>query len=885
MSMWSRVLNAFRPDRVNREIDEELAAHLDDAEAAGRDSAEARRALGSPLKHRDNAHDARVVVWLDSLRADAVYGWRRLARSKVTTAAAVISLGLAIGACTAAFRLTDALLWRPLPIAEPHEIYEVETVGVGFDGKPETGNHWSYSEFVTMRDAVKADAELIANSAVDSQDVQVPGSSSTEKAYVEYVSGSMLATFGLRLAEGRPLNFSDSATADGQAYALLSDQYWKRRFERDPHVVGSTLEFGDHAYEVVGVIAPPFTGTAPGRMTDIFLPATMNPYAKVPSVSAFHIFARVPAGTAMAPLREHLQSVMHVLFVEQIGRMPGIQEQMKEMFLNRNIALEPAPSGSSSLQTSNRRPLAALFVLSLLVLLIACTNVANLVTAQTAARERELALRVSIGGGRRRLMQLVLAESVWIGLAAAALGAAFAWWAAPRVLAMINPPGDPARLALPADWRVLGFLAAATFLMTLMFGLAPALRASKIDPASALKGGEDPHARRRTLHALIALQVGFCVFVVFTSGLFVMTFERLAHKATGFSSDRVLTIMATANQAQPLRVWTDAMQTISQQPGVASAALAGWPLLDGTNLVNVVALPGLPASPVLTHKLKITPGWAETMRVPILEGRDLNWNDTDPNAALVNETFAKTYFGETDPVGRKFTTPLPSGDPPSTTVVGLVKDACYSDLRQCAVPTAYYPFASADTPGGSAYRPKFATFIVNSESENPLTVAQSLRIALARVAPELHVLRIRTQREVNDAQTIHERVLSALATFFAAVAILLGGVGLYGVLNYSVVRRRREIGIRIAVGAQPVNIARAVIANAFVMVLLGVVAGVAVGIVSVRPLESLFYEVKPTDASALAAPAIAIFAAAIVAAVPAVIRAVRIDPVILLRAE
>lgn len=387
------------------------------------------------------------------------------------------------------------------------------------------------------------------------------------------------------------------------------------------------------------------------------------------------------------------------------------------------------------------------------------------------------------------------------------------------------------------------------------------------------------------MHGLIALQVGFCVFVVFAAGLFVMTFERLVHEPTGFSSDRILTISATSNQPLPARVWEDAVQDVARQPDVASAALAGWPLLDGTNWVETVALPGGPASQVFAHALKISPGWAATMRVAILEGRDLNWNDLNPGAALVNEAFGRAFFGGADPVGKTFVQPNPRRTPPPIVVVGLVKDACYAQLRQCVVPTMYFPFADEETPDDSPKGTKLATFLVKTEGKNPLAVAQALRLELARVAPQLHVMRIRTQGEINDSQTIHERLLSALATFFAAVAVLLSGVGFYGVLNYSVVRRRREIGIRIAVGAQPGTIARTVIGRAFVMVLCGAVAGVAVGVVSVRSFQSLFFEVKATDAAALAAPAITIFAAAVLAALPVVVRAVRIDPVILLRAE
>ena len=885
--MLQKIVNAFRPARVNREIDEELRAHLDEAHEAGRDETEARRALGSPLKLRDEMHDARVLTWLDSLRADAVYGWRRLARSKITTAAAILSLGLAIGACTAAFRLADALLWRPLPVAAPHEIYELDTVGVDLSGKPEIGNHWSYPLFTALRAAAKEDVDLVANSSTTPSDVKYGSNADPERAYVQYVSGAMFSSFGLRPAAGRLIMPSDDDVAGAHAYAVLSYQYWRRRFAHDPRVVGASFQFGGQSYEIIGVVAPPYTGTEPGTMTDIFLPATMSPYANATRILSFlHIFARIPARTAIEPTRDKLQSVAHAAFVEQLRQMPGLPGRTKEAFLNRNLVFADSPTGSSTFQEGNRRTLVALFILSLVVLLIACTNVANLATAQTAARRGELALRVSIGGGRRRLVQLVLVESAMIGIAAALFGSAFSWWAAPRVVSMINPPDNPVRLALPADWRVLGFLVAATSLVTMLFGLAPALRAAGVDPASALRGGEDRHTRRGTLHGLIAVQVGFSVFVVFTAGLFVMTFERLTHKPTGFAADRVLAISASSAQSVHTSAWENALKDLERQPGVAAAAYAGWPLLEGTNAAIGVGLPGAPKSDSFTRILRVSPGWAATMRVPILSGRDFSWTDSNPGAALVSQSFAKTFFGDADPVGKTFVFLDTDVNPPPIQIVGVLKDVCHTDLRECGVPTAYIPLHEAESANASgAGGTWFGAFIVRTESENPLALAQALRRELARVAPELHVTRIRTQREIDDAQTIHERLLSTLATFFAVVALLLAGIGLYGVLNYSVVRRQREIGIRIAVGAQPANIARTVIATAFAMVIGGVAAGLVAGAFAVRPLQALFYEVKPTDASALALPAALILAAAALAAIPAVIRAVRIDPVILLRSE
>ncbi len=487
MSIWTRVANVFRTSEVNREIDEELQAHLDAALEDGRDPVEARKALGSRLKHRDRAHDARVVVWLDSLRADAVYGWRRLMHSKVTTAAAVVSLGLAIGACAAAFRLTDALLWRPIPVKAPHEIYTLGVAGTDLDGKPNVSESASYPMYTVLRDAANGDVDLFAIAISRHEDLSYAGGE-PERTQLQYVSGSMFDSFGLKPRLGRLLSANDDEYPGASPYAVISADYWQRRFAKDPGIVGRTFKFGSRVYEIVGVVAPPFTGTEPGKIVDVFVPITMHPYINMPLVQYMTIFARVPGGESTQRLAARLQPIFHSFLDAQLKGRRGIPDSIRERILAETVVFEPAASGFSALQKINQRPMIVLCVLSLLVLLVACANVANLTTAQTAARERELALRVSIGGGRRRLVQLVMMEGAWIGALAAVLGAAFAWRAAPLVARMINPPDDPVRLAMPADGRVFGFLVAATFLVTLLFGLAPALRASKVDPSSALKG-------------------------------------------------------------------------------------------------------------------------------------------------------------------------------------------------------------------------------------------------------------------------------------------------------------------------------------------------------------------------------------------------------------
>ncbi|MGA7411573.1 MAG: FtsX-like permease family protein, partial [Bryobacteraceae bacterium] len=527
-----------------------------------------------------------------------------------------------------------------------------------------------------------------------------------------------------------------------------------------------------------------------------------------------------------------------------------------------------------------------------LVLLIACANVANLMTAQSAARTREMALRVSIGAGRRRLVQMVLVESALIAFLAAAAGASFAWWAAPFVVGMINPPDNPARLILPADWRVLGFGLALTIGVALLFGLMPALRASSVRPATALKGGEDPHSRRRLMNTLTGVQAAFCFLVLFVAGLFVATFQRLSNEPTGFSSERLLTLDTMTQNPQPAAAWDQVAEHLRNVPGVERVAIAGWPLLSGTGWNDAVSFNGGNPSEDLTYFLSVSPGWAAVMKIPFIQGRDFRPNDIYPGAAIVNETFIKRYFNGENAVGRSFEQAEDEGGRIPFQIVGVVRDARYRGLREPVPPVAYVPFHAVDSKdAGKAAEVlqlaaiKRATFIVRTASSNPLALAPVLRREVAQAQPGFRVSNIRTQQEINDALTIREHLLAMLAFFFGAVALLLAGVGLYGVLDYSVLRRRREIGIRMAIGARAGGIIRLVAMDAFSMVLVGAFAGLALGMVSVRYIGALLYQVKAGDPGMLAFPSLIIILAALLSALPAAIRAVRIDPVTTLRSD
>jgi predicted permease len=889
MSLWSRILNAVHGERLNREIDEELQLHIDEAIAAGRDPDEARRTFGSILRQREASHSIRVAGWLESVLADVSFGWRQLCRNKLTSGAAVLSLALGIGSCVAAFRLIDALLWRPLPIAGASNLYVVSRKMTGLYGRPVEDGHWATPEFKLMRDAVKDQADLIAISDADRTDITWATNGFTdddmEKAHVAYVSGDMFPLFGLEPALGRLLIPADDRGAGLNPYAVLSWDYWNHRFGRDPHVLGSSLHIGDQTFEIIGVGPRDFTGTENGTVTDIFLPLSMNGLATEDRADWHRIFLMLRPGvnpaTALEPIRQQLSAVNHAFGSGCSTCYRGETKASIERYLNQTLVFNPAGAGISDLQKDYRRFLGVLGLLVALVLLIACVNVANMMTAQAASRAQEMALRISIGAGRRRLVQLILCQSALLALLASVLGALFAAWSAPFVLSLVNPPDNPARLALPADWRVLLFGFGLLILVVLLLGLLPALRASAVRPVAALKGGEDPHSPRRLMRGAIALQVAFCCLVLFLSSLFVTSFTRLQNRPLGFSTDRLLLIETVAGKGQLPVVWNQTAEALRAGPGVDSVAISGWPLLGRIKINSDISINGAPPGPTPAFFLNVSPGWLSTMKIPLVSGRDFRPEDTSPGDAIVNETFVKTFFPGQDPIGRTFSR---GANQPLNKIVGVTPDIPDHDLREPNRAVFYVPFNAIDdksTPGAV----NFATFVVHSDAKNPLALANSLRQLIAQRHNGLRVSNITTELDLVRDQTIRERLIAMLAAFFAAVALLLAGIGLYAVLNYSVLQRRREIGIRMAIGSTRAGIVRIVTFDVFVMIALGACAGVVLGFGAARSVESLFYQVKATDADMITLPACAILLTALVATLPAVLRALRTDPTEILRAE
>lgn len=889
MSAWSRIANVFRSGRVNRDIDEELQSHIDEALAAGRDPNELSKAFGSRLRAREAARDAVIATWLESLIADAIFGCRQILKHKTASAAAVLSLALGIGSCMAAFQLIDALFLRPLPVAHPEQLYELTYPNL-FEGKIETLDRFNYPAFRLLRASVKDQADLIAISVPLRIDVTFGPDQDIERVWRQYVSGSMFEEFGLKPALGRLFTARDDATAGADPYAVISYDYWARRFGKDPAVIGRRFRNADKLLEVIGVAPKGFTGTDPGTFTDIFVPNSMNDLAIYRTWGAYRTWLRLKPGANRTEIQGRFTAAVHVDREEDVKTWSPVRsEQDRDFYLEAPVSLEPVAAGKSNEQHGYQRPLTIFSVLVGLVLLIACINVANLMTAQAAARAREMAMRVSIGAGRARLVQLVLIESALIAFGASVLGLTFSWWAPPILVTKLNPPDQPMRLAFDAHWQVTFFAVVLTFAVTLLFGLAPALRASSVKPGLTSKGGDDPHRSHRYMTISIGAQVAFCSFVLFIAGLFISTFDRMANQPTGFTAARVLTVESATKTNLPAESWYQVTEQLSPLPGVQSAALAEYALMSFNAQTRFIWADGHVPDGTWSHStwfLGVSPGWFKTMQLRILAGRDFRWDDGYPKVAIVNEKFAQRYFGVENPVGRSFETEFSMTQPnPRLTmqVIGVVSNARYEDMRLPIPATAYVPFRGV-TALVERNRNR-ATFLIRTESSDPLALAPTVRRAIRAIQPEIRVANVVTQSDLVQSQMVRERLLAMLSLFFAALALILAAVGVYGVLNYAVVERNREIGIRIALGATSINITQHVTTGAVATIAIGSIVGVGLGLVSEPYIAALLYHVKANDPVMLASPLITLLCAAVLAAVPPVIRAVRIDPAVLLRSE
>lgn len=886
MSLLVKLKNLFRKQKLQTELDEEFQSHLDEAVSQGRDATEARRSFGNFTLTREESQDLKLTLWLDNLKNDFTFALRQLSKNRVATVAATLSLALAIGACTASFRLIDALLFRPLPVSNAERLYYITHAFKRDDGKVDYSASFNYPLYREIKAGAGSRAQVLAISYSSRTDLTFGSDAEMEKAYRQYFSGNVFSAFGLQPALGRLLSPQEEVTPGGHPVAVISYDYWQRRFGGDRGVLGKTFRMDKYLYQIIGVGPKGFSGTETGSPADVFTPTLMNAEA-IPEKGWQWFRAWVSLGSDLSPeaMQAKVKAIVLAHRQENVKTFPphATKERINE-YLDVRIALESASAGVSGAQKQYRESLGILAVLVALVLLIACANVANLMTAQAASRAREMALRVSIGAGRFRLIQLVMVESAIVALASSALGFGFALWAAPEVMSRINPPDNPMRLELSHDYRVFAFLVLLALGVTILFGLVPALRASSVRPVAALKGGEDPHSKRRLMHALVAAQIAFCFLVHFAAGLFFATFDRITNQSLGLDPNRVLTLQTTSRSDQAIEQWDQLAAHLRSLPGIESVGFSNWALLSGAGWNSSIWLKGNIPETITPNFLAVSPQFLATMKIAMAQGRDFRNEDLHPRVAIVNRKFANQFFPNENVVGKYFEVNGPK-QRPRIEIVGIVENARYSNMREDIPPTVYVPFNSLDPKTDLVRKKDNGTYVVRSKSDNPLALATFLRQEVTRFNPNFRVSNLRTQQELVEQHTVRERLLAILGAFFAIVALVLAAVGLYGVLDYSVLQRRRELGIRRALGAPAGNLAWRVSAEIFGMLILGSGAGLLLGFASESYFESLLFGVKTREWQLFAAPLLTIGLASILASLPPILRALRIDPASMLRAE
>jgi len=817
---------------------------------------------------------SRLANRLESIIRDLVFGARLLRKDAAVSVAAVLSLGLAIGACTSGFSLIDALILRRLPVREPDRLVYVSHSGKGTDVR--FASLFSYPSFERVRQATSPRMQTFSMSHQSLRQAVLPDAGGAEeKLLTQFVSGNAFDVLGVNAAVGRVLGPGDDLNPGAHPVAVISYAFWVRRLGGNPAVLGLWIQVEQKPYQVVGVAQAGFTGAQPGVLTDIWLPNTMFQRESLtnPHWNWLQIWGRLSTGVTPG-------GVQPIAFAALVNVDDGVAPAKSEgqQRAEASIDLVDASTGFSQIRQDFERPLFVLAALIALVLLIACSNVANLLLARGEARRREMALRASIGAGRGRLLQQALVESGVLTLVATGLGVLGAIAAVPLIVSMLTTNENPVYLDARLDWRVLIFVAALGCVTTVFFGLAPALRASTTLPGETIThGGQRQTTSAGMARSLITVQIGFSLMVLFVAGLLLRSFDRLLSVDLGFTSERVTLLTVEARErlepAQSRAVGRRLLERVQSLPGVESASVSSWALFRGWSNGNSVDVPGRGSAQ--TRRLSVSSGFFRTMEIRILDGREFVAQDAialDPIPVVVNETFTRKYLPGERAVGRRLTT-TSRGQPIAYEIVGVTADARDGSVRGEVGPYLFSPIGDAD-----------GTVEIRS-SVAPRTLADYLRKELPLVHPSLRLVDVTRQTSLVGNTLLRERLLAVLSGFFAVLGLILAAVGLYGVLSYAVVRRTREIGIRLALGARAASVIRSVAGRVAVAVSCGVVAGLAGGVYFARFVQRLLYETEPISLSSLGLPVLCLSLVALAATWQPLRRATRVDPAEALRTD
>ena len=848
---------------------------------------------------------------MNTLWQDLRYGFRMLLKRPGFAAVAVLTLALGIGANTAIFTVLNAVMLRSLPVKDPQQLVilsDPDSQGWKKGWETETRTLFSYHEFEWLRDHNEIFSGIFAaNSNLLPVEVAAAGvgqSGETVNARVSLVSGAYFSVLGVNASRGRTFTDDVDKVKDANPVAVISYGYWKNHFALDSAILSRKIRIRQTTFDIIGVTPEGFSGETVGHSPDMWIPVAMQTEivpgwgdALSPPTSRsegqvmwLQVMARLKPGVTLAQAKSSVNLAFQRMLQSEAGELSA---DARREYLNQNIALVEGSRGASTLHESFAEPLLILMGLVGLVLLIACANVANLLLARAATRQKEIALRVALGASRRRLAQQLLTESVLLALIGGALGLLLAQWADAMLLRLVSSGSFPVPLDLRPDARSLGFTVGVSLLAGILFGLTPALRAARVDLNAVLKGaakgqitGGAQAGKFSVGRMLVVGQVALSFLLLIAAGLLVRSFQKLTHFHPGYDRDHILLVSI---YPEPTDYKGSALNQLDRQllerlrtiPGADGATLSSRGLFNFGEVDLTIWLEG--DAPPSGQQRSATfdfvgPRYFSTLGMPILIGREIGPED-EGNAqrvGVINQTMARTYFGDANPIGRHFR--ADRDHPFDILVVGVATDAKYNDLREQTPSQCYlsYFHSKSEAP--------HATFEVRFAG-NATAVASAIRGAVKEAAPALRPPEIHTMSEIVDQSLTTERMLTELSGFFGLLALLLACIGLYGLMSYNVAGRTSEIGIRMALGAQPRNVFRLIARQGMTLVLIGMVIGLAAAFALTRLISSLLFEVGATDATTFGAIGVLLAGVALLACYLPARRATKVDPLVALRYE
>jgi len=852
---------------------------------------------------------------MDNLWQDLRYAIRMLAKSPGFTLLAVLTLALGIGANTAIFSVLDSVLLRSLPVAHPEQLVTLsdpDEHGSSFGSEGGDRSLLAYSEFEYFRDHNEVFSRIFAaDSSLPKLEITISNSSSSagvqkESSRVRLVSGDYFATLGVNPAAGTFFTREVDRARDGSPIAVLSYALWKQRFGLDPLALGKTIQIRQTSFQIVGVTPPGFSGETVGEVPDLWIPMMMQDsvypgrdlLTPAKDLTNMHIWlqvmARLKPGVTPEQAKASINVVFKGLLESKVG--PSISAEERRHALDQRINLQRAARGSSVLREHFGEPLKILMAMVGFVLLIACANVANLLLARGAARQREFAMRIAIGAGRGRLIRQLLTESLLLAVSGAAAGLLLAHWADALLLRMVSggASGPPSiHLDLQPDARVLGFTLGVTLLTTILFGLIPSLFSTRLDLTPVLRStptgafSEASHRRFPAGKILVVTQVAVSVILLVSAGLFVRSLSKLGEVKLGYSSENLILFRVDAapggyKGAAIPRFQLDLLARISAIPGLRGATVSKDGLFSHSESADPIAVEGYTSKAgdeMHSRMDHVGPGYFSTLGIPILMGREIAAQDTPGSvrAAVINQTFARRFFAGTNPLG-KHVRDTYSGNPAEMVVVGVAADAKYNNLREKALPRIYAPLANP------MWENPAAIYEVRTYAD-PQAVAAALRQVVQEAAPTLPPIEIYTMSGLVDDSLQTDRFIEQLASAFSLLALLLAAIGLYGLMAFTVARRTRDIGIRLALGAEPGNVLWQVLRETLVLVMIGIAIGVPLALGSTHFMRSMLFGLGFADPVAiLSATTLLALVAALAGFLPAR-RASQVDPMVALRYE